>query len=141
MPFFKDNKEMYLVYQIFFDKAASHPDVGSALADSNLIVSFKVKDPEGEITINCKEEPTEEGKSFSYIFGENDLTPDFTISSPADFCHKFWLGKVDIVSALFSGEVKADGDFSKAMKLLPILKNVNELYNQVLKDIGRDDLT
>lgn len=140
MPFFKESKEMYSIFQTLFDRVASHPKVGPALADSGLIVSFKVREPEGELTINCREKPAGEGKYISFILGGSDLNPDFTILSSSDFCHKFWLGKVDIVTSLFSGEAKADGDFSKAMKLLPVIKSINELYSQTLRDLGREDL-
>lgn len=140
MPFFKESKEMYSIYQALFDRLASHPEVGPALASSNIIIRFKVQEPEGLVTINCREKPAEKGKYISYTLGESTLEPDLTILSTSDFCHKFWLGKVDIVSALLSGKAKATGNFSKAMKLMPVLKAVFNLYLQTLKDIGREDL-
>lgn len=140
MPYFKESKEMYTIYEGLFDCLASHPEVGPTLANSGIVVRFKVHDPEGIITVNCRDKPEEEGKYFSYSMGESTLEPDFTISSSSDFCHKFWLGKVDIVSSLLSGKAKADGNLSQAVKLLPALKNVFNLYLQALKDIGREDL-
>ncbi|MFQ6068960.1 MAG: SCP2 sterol-binding domain-containing protein [Candidatus Aminicenantales bacterium] len=140
MSYFKEREEMYSIYEALFDRVSTHPEVGPALADSGLIVSFKLNNPEGEFTVNCREKPEEKGKYISAVFGACGLKPDFAISASADFCHKFWLGKVDIVTSLFSGEARAEGDFSKAMKLLPVLKSVNKLYIQMLEELGRKDL-
>ena len=72
--------------------------------------------------------------------GESTLKVDLTFTCSADFSHEFWQGKVNIVSALLSGKVKAEGNMPQAVKLLPALKPVYNLYPQILKEIGREDL-
>lgn len=140
MPYFKDSKEMYKVYQALFDCLASHPEVGPSLLNSKLIVRFVVHDPEGIITVNCRERPEEEGRYISYVMGESPLKPDLTFTCSSDFSHKFWHGKVNIVSSLLSGEAKAEGNIPQAMKLLPAIKPVYDLYPEILKEMGREDL-
>jgi len=137
MPYFKDSEEMYKIHQTLFDRLATHPEVGPALAASELVVRFVVHDPEGIITVSCREE---KGKYISYVMGESPLKPDLTFTCSSDFSHSFWQGKVNIVSALLKQEAKAEGKISQAMKLLPALKPVYELYPQILKEIGREDL-
>jgi len=140
MPYFKESQEMYKIHQILFDRLAVHPEIGPNLAKSNLVVRFQVNDPEGIITVNCRDKPEEKGKYISYIMGESTLKADLTFTCSSDFSHEFWQGKVNIVSALLSGKVKAEGNIPQAVKLLPALKPVYNLYPQILKEIGREDL-
>jgi len=140
MPYFKNSEEMYKIYQALFHRLATHPEVGPALAESNLIICFKVHDPQGIITINCHDKPTEQGKHISYVIGESSLKPDLTFTCSSDFSHEFWQGKANVVPAILSGKAKAEGNIAQAMKLLPALKSVSNIYHQILKEIGRDDL-
>jgi len=140
MPFFKDSQEMYKIHQALFDRLAAHPEIGPNLASSNLIVRFIVQDPDGIITVSCRQKPEEKEKYISYEMGESPLKPDLTFTCTSDFSHKFWQGKVNIVAALLSQEVKVEGNVPQAMKLLPVLKPVYDLYPQILKEVGREDL-
>jgi hypothetical protein len=140
MAYFKDSEEMYEIHQALFDRLATHAEIGPALAASNLIVRFRVHDPDGIITVKCLEKSEEKGKHISYVMGESPLQPDLTFTCSSDFYHRFWHGKVNIVSALLSQEAKAEGKISQAMKLLPALQPVYDLYPQILKEIGREDL-
>lgn len=140
MKYFKDSEEMYRIHKALFDYIASDPEIGPELAKSKLIVRFEVSDPEGVITVNCRDKPPEEGKYFSYICGESDLNPDITFINSSDFSHEFWQGKVNVMAALLAGKTKAIGSIPKALKLLPIIKPVFKLYPKILRQIGREDL-
>ena len=140
MPYFKNTEEMYEIYQAFFERLASDPDIGKALTSSKLVVQFKVHYPAGLITIDCRGNLQDDGKFISCILGETNLVPDLTFTCSSDFSHEFWHGKVNIVSALLSGKAKAEGNLTQSMKLLPLLKPVYELYPQILKELGREDL-
>lgn len=140
MKYFKDSEEMYKIHSALFDHVVSHPEIGPELAKSNLIVRFEVSDPDGVITVNCKEKPSEKGKYFSYICGESDLEPDITFINSSDFSHEFWHGKVNVMAALLAGKTKAKGNIPAALKLLPIIKPAFKLYPKILSQIGREDL-
>jgi hypothetical protein len=140
MPFFKDSDEMYQVHRALFDYMSSHPEIGARLAKSKLIIRFEVSDPEGVITVNCRDTPLEEGKFVSYTCGNSDLTPDITFKNSSDFSHEFWHGKVNVMSALLSGRTKARGSIPKALKILPIIKPVFKKYPEILRQINREDL-
>ena len=139
MPYFKDEKDMLDVQRAFFNKVASDPEVGPQLRASKLIIRFISRDPEGTVTIDCRG-AAEEGKYFGVAFGESPLSPDITLTTSADLGHEFWLGKANMVNALFSGKAKASGDVSLAMKFLPSLKRIAAIYKQVLTALGRQDL-
>jgi hypothetical protein len=139
MSYFKNQEEMYAVQRVFFDRVARDPEIGPQLQKSKLIIRFKVHDPDGVVTINCRD-ASEEGKYFAAVFGESDLRSDITLASSADISHEFWQGKVNIVTALLSGKTRAEGDISQAVKFMPVLKPIFEIYPRVLKDLGRGDL-
>jgi putative sterol carrier protein len=101
---------------------------------------FLEKGRKGKISINCNNPSAGREKYFSYVMGESTLKPDLAFSNSADFVHQFWQGKVNVVSALLYGEVKRDGNISQAVKLLPAIKPIFDLYPQILKEIGRSDL-
>jgi len=139
MPYFKDQKEMLDIQRVFFDRVASDPEIGPKLRASNLIIRFVSSDPAGVVTIDCRG-AAGEGKHFATTFGESDLKPDIILTTSADLGHEFWLGRANIVNSLFSGKAKATGDVTLAMKILPVLKPIADIYKQVLKSLGRQDL-
>jgi hypothetical protein len=139
MPYFKDQEEMYAVQRAFFDRVARDPEIGPQVQKSKLVIRFKVHDPDGIVTINCRDIP-EAGKYFDTVFGPSDLQPDLTLLSSADINHELWQGKVNLVTALLGGKARAEGDISQAVKFMPALNPIFDIYPQVLKDLGRADL-
>ncbi len=139
MAYFRNQDEMYAVQRAFFDRIARDPMIGPTLQKSNLVLRFELHDPDGLITIDCRA-PEAEGRFFSTVFGKSDLQPDLTLLSSADISHEFWLGRVNIVTALVSGKARAQGDISQAMKIMPVLRPMVDVYVQVLRESGRPDL-
>jgi SCP-2 sterol transfer family len=139
MPYFKDQQEMLDIQRAFFDKVASDQEVGPILRASKLVIRFVSTDPAGSVNIDCRG-AAGEGRYVATAFGESDLKPDITLTTSADLAHEFWLGKANIINALFSGKAKATGDVTAAMKILPALKPISDIYKQVLKSLGRQDL-
>jgi hypothetical protein len=139
MPYFKDQKELQDIQRAFFEKVGSDPEVGPRFKDSGLIIRLQVHDPAGSVTIDCRA-AAGEGRYFGTILGENDLPPDITLTTSADVSHELWLGRVDVVNALFTGKVKAAGDVGQAMKLVPAFKPIGAIYKDVLISLGRQDL-
>ncbi len=62
------------------------------------------------------------------------------MSMTADVAHKFWHGKVNLVTALTRRQVTAKGNVPKTLKLLPILKPAFKLYPNYLKERGLEHL-
>jgi hypothetical protein len=139
MPYFKDQKEMEDIQSAFFEKVASDPEVGPKLRAAGLVIRFQVHDPIGTVTIDCRGE-TGEGRYLTAAFGESEIRPDITLTSSADLSHELWLGKINVINALFTGKVKASGDVSQAMKIVPALTPIAGIYKEVLTSLGRQDL-
>jgi hypothetical protein len=139
MPYFKDQAEMQEIQRAFFESVASDPEVGPQLREAGLVIRFEVHDPAGSVTLDCRG-TAGEGRYLGFAFGDNDLQSDITLTSSADLSHEFWQGRVNIVSALFSGKVKAAGNVSQAMKFVPVLKPIADIYKNVLTSLGRQDL-
>ncbi len=127
---FKDSEMLYAVLIDFFERLKAHPDIGPALKKTNLCVQFIYKNPSGVITVDAT------GKDLIIHKGEFDGKPQVTMSMNADFAHKFWLGRANLVSALTRRQVVAKGNVPKTLKLLPILNPAYDLYPVFLKEKG-----
>ena len=62
------------------------------------------------------------------------------MSMNADFAHKFWHGKANLVTALTRRQVQAKGNVPKTLKLLPILNPAYDLYPKFLREKGLEHL-
>ncbi len=127
---FKDAKMLYAVLTEFYELLKNTPEIGPKLAQSNLCVQFRYKNPSAVITIDAT------GTDLRIIQGDFEGHPEVVLSMNADFAHAFWHGKANLVSALTRRQVKAKGNVPKTIKLLPILKPSYDLYPKFLADKG-----
>ncbi|MEE4358360.1 MAG: iron-containing alcohol dehydrogenase [Desulfococcaceae bacterium] len=131
---FADSEMLYDILLDFYEMLSKNPDIGPALQKTGLCIQFRYAKPDAVITIDTRGEEPE------IIRGEFDGEPEVTMSMNADFAHKFWHGKANLVSALTRRQVTAKGNVPKTLKLLPILKPAYKLYPQYLKDRGHGEL-
>jgi alcohol dehydrogenase len=131
---FSSNKMLYEVLGDFYEILKKDPKIGPSIQNTDLSIQFQYKNPDAAITIDAT------GKTIKIIQGEFKGKPQVTMSMAADFAHKFWHGKVNLVTALTRRQVTAKGNVPKTLKLLPILKPAFELYPQYLKDKGLEHL-
>jgi 2-oxoisovalerate dehydrogenase E1 component len=134
MPVFRDTDHLYQVLGALFDKVAAEPAVADRLLKGNLVVRFRYKDPEGVATIDLREAP------ITYTFGESDLKADVEMIQSGDTSHQFWLGKLNVARAIATRKVVSRGSVPKALALLPAVKPAFEIYPQVLRELGYDEL-
>ena len=127
---FKDSEMLYEVLIEFYEQLKVHPKIGPALKKTNLCVQFVYKNPSGIITIDAR------GDELIIHKGEFDGKSEVTMTMNADFAHKFWLGKANLVTALTRRQVVAKGNVPKTLKLLPILNPAYALYPEFLKEKG-----
>ncbi len=131
---FKDAEMLYDVLTEFYDLLKNDPEIGPALSRTNLCIQFVYKDPDAVITIDAR------GDELLVHKGEFEGKPEVTMNMNADFAHKFWHGKANLVSALTRRQVVAKGNVPKTIKLLPVLKPAYALYPQFLRDKGLGNL-
>jgi hypothetical protein len=140
MPVFHDSDHLYACLGEIMDRAKVDPVVGLKIAKSNIILQFRYSEPDAMTTINAKTKPTQEGAYVDVIHGDCDLDADVTMSMNADVAHKFWLGKVNLVSALAKGDIEAKGPIPKILKLLPAIKPLYREYPEILREKGYEDM-
>lgn len=140
MPIFRDSDQFYACVGELMERAKVDPDVGKKIAKSKIVLQFRYTEPTAMTTVNAKTEPTQEGAYVDVIQGECDLKPDVTMSMKADVAHKFWLGKVNLVSALAKGDIETKGPIPKILKLLPAIKPLYSEYPEILRENGLEDL-
>ncbi|MBF0232505.1 MAG: iron-containing alcohol dehydrogenase [Desulfamplus sp.] len=131
---FKDSDQLYDVLVGFYELLKSDPELGPALSKTGLCVQFVYKNPSATITIDAT------GEDLKIIAGDFAGKPEVTMTMDADFAHKFWHGKANLVSALTRRLVVAKGNVPKTLKLLPVLKPAYRLYPQYLKEKGLVDI-
>jgi|GEM_PF-188043 len=131
---FKDSGQLYDVLVGFYELLKGDAELGPALLKTGLCVQFIYKNPSATITIDAT------GEELKIIAGDFAGKPEVTMTMDADFAHRFWHGKANLVSALTRRLVVAKGNVPKTLKLLPVLKPAYRLYPQYLKEKGLMDL-
>lgn len=134
MSYFQDSGDLYDVLGGMFRQAREHPELAPKIAASRILIQFQYQDPEGTITVNAKQ-PQE--APFDVICGPTDVKPDVVMSMKADVAHEFWLGKVNLLTALARRQIVAQGPVAAAIKLIPVLGPAFALYRQYLQEKGR----
>ncbi len=127
---FKDSEMCYDVLAGFYEQLKDDPEIGPALADTDLCIQFIYKNPAATITIDAT------GDEIIIHRGTFAGTPEVTMTMNADFAHKFWHGKANLITALTRRQVVARGNVPKTIKLLPILKPAYAKYPDFLKAKG-----
>ncbi len=127
---FESADVLYDILIEFYELLKETPEIGPKLAQSGLCVQFRYNNPSAIITIDAT------GDEIQILKGDFDGRPEVTLSMNADFAHKFWHGKANLVSALTRRQVAAKGNVPKAIKLLPILKPSYALYPKFLVKKG-----
>ena len=118
----------------FYELLKEDPGIGPALAATGLCVQFVYRRPDGVITIDAG------GDTLDIVSGEFKGQPEVTMTMDADFAHRFWHGKANLVSALTRRQVIAKGNVPRTIKLLPVLAPAYRLYPRYLRENGWGDL-
>ncbi len=132
-------EQFYQIYGTFFDTLNKNNELGPTIADVNVIARFECPDLPSQITIDFKNARKQQNEYFKYIFGESELEPDVTIIMNSDMFHKFWHGKVNIMTAVTTRKIKVKGNLRAAMNLLPKLKPVYQIFPEVLRELGYEE--
>lgn len=138
MALFKSEQDVYDVLGTFFRNASRNETMGPSIQKSGLIIQFEYSDPASILTIDTTEH--EDGTYFNVIEGKTDKKPDVHMTMKADIANLFWLGKLNLLSALSRRQMIAKGPIPKILKLLPAIQPAYKLYLEYLQEIGRTEL-
>ena len=134
MPYFRDTEHLYEVMRAFFERVQQEEEIVERLVEADLIIRFNYRDPEGTITIDLTKKP------IAVHFGPSDIAADVEMTSSADTSHLFWLGRLNVPRAIATRKIVARGSVPKALKLLPAIKPAFDIYPQVLRELGYEEL-
>ncbi len=123
MAIFENKEIMQTVLGGLFEKMVNHPEFGPKFAASDIIIRFKISNPNGDLWITPGD-----GVKGEVIWDADDLKATVEMTLDADTCHKFWLKQISMPIALAKGLIKAKGPMPKILKLLPLLKPAYEAY-------------
>lgn len=134
MSTFRDADQFYKIMDAVFCRVQQTPEVAQALRAGDLVVRFRYHDPQAEITVDLTRDP------ITWTFGPSDQPADVEMSQSGDTSHLFWLGRLNVPRAIATRQVVARGSVPKALALLPAVRPVFGLYEQVLRELGYGEL-
>ncbi len=136
MPYFSDINLFYELLTELFQKLFADPQIAAKARESQLTVQFTYCNPEGSFWIDCKPDPM-----VTYA-GEPPapLVADATMDMELDTAHAFWCGKLNLLGALSSGLIDAQGSVPRMLKMLPVIRPAYAIYNGLLEERGLTDL-
>lgn len=141
MGVFKDQAELREYLGRLYDRAKGDARIAPKIRDSSLVIRFRYEDPHDVVTINAAAPPTQAEAYFDVIWGDEvDLKPNIEMSMKADIAHQFWHGKINLMTALTRRQIIAKGPIPKILKLLPAVEPMYEMYSQLLREAGREDI-
>ena len=136
MPYFDDINVFYDLLVGVFEELMQDPNLRQKALDSNLLVKFVYRNPEGEYWIDCRGDEVK-----AYPGGPpEEMVPDATMTMDLDTAHVFWCGQLNLLGALSSGEIEAEGSMPRLLKMLPIIKPAYVVYTDLLRERGMGDL-
>ena len=135
MAYFEDAEEVYATIGRLWVELVADEELAPKLRQAGTIVRYECSDPDAAITIRLQEDQPAE-----VDFGDSEMEPEVTMTMDADTAHRFWLGDVNVTVALARGQIKAQGQVAKILKLVALTKPLFPRYKALLEAQGREDL-
>jgi len=126
MQAFASTNELYVIMRNLWNQIKANKKMSDQLLRSRLIVRFKYRDPDGQLTIDGSN-----GKELEFYFGDCNLTPDVEMSMKSDVANQFWLGGLNVPAAMLAGRIASRGPVHRALALLPVVKPAFSIYRAV----------
>jgi hypothetical protein len=140
MSVFRDSQQFYDTVGELLQRAARDPNVGPTVARAEAVIQLRYCDPEAQITINACGVPTQFGAYVDVFLGSCNLEPEVVLSMTGDLAHEFWLGRVNLASALARRQIQATGPVIKVLRLVPAVEPLYQQYPALLKSKGLEEL-
>ncbi len=134
MASFTGADEVYTYIGGIFDMAMADEELGPRFAASGVILRLSYTNPDSVIVVDMPNRTVYRGDDSA------DLKPTVQMFMAADVGHEFWLGNVNISTALAKGDMRAKGPIPKILKLVPLTRALYPRYRAQLEAAGRTDL-
>lgn len=124
--------QMYAYYSKLFNALIEMPPVAQALAKSGIIVQFAYSnenwDKEALFTIDCS------GGGIKLYTAGDGPAPQVAMRMSSDTAHRFWLQKLDLMTAINKQDIVLQGNLNEVMGLLPSILPGFAIYAQLEKE-------
>jgi 3-methyladenine DNA glycosylase Mpg len=131
MAVYTDAEQLYTYVRALFAKIAEeNPGAADAVLASRLVIRLHCTGPDAEITLNGRKRPLET------TFGPTRLRPTLDIKLAPNTLHAIMLGELELKKALADGLLEVRGPVWKAKALGDLFQQAQELYRQVLQELG-----
>ena len=122
MPAFESAEKLYHCLGGFFELMRNHSQTQGLLQTTKLTIRFVFTNPEASITLVS-------GEGIPSVHcGDCGEAPDVQLSMSGDVAHRFWMGEVNVMGAILTRQIVADGPLDKIMELKPLIKAAMEIY-------------
>ena len=128
MPVFESAEKLYHCLGGFFELMSNHSHTRKLLQTTELTVTFVFTNPEASITLVARD-----GEQSAHC-GDCHEPPDVQLSMTGDVAHRFWMGEVNVMSAILTRQIVAEGPLDKIMELKPLIKAAMEIYPRHVKE-------
>jgi len=125
---FPNSEALHGVMQDLWNAIKGDKGMSEKLLSSKLAVRFHYREPEGTVTIDCRD-----GKEMKIHVAHCDIKPDVEMEMKSEVAHEFWLGKVSVPMAILTGKIVAKGPVQKALALLPAVSPAFKIYPDIYK--------
>lgn len=122
MAIFQSAQQLYAVLQDVFVAVAANPEHIAAFTHSNLVIRMKTENPAAEVLLDGRQPPLE------VFYGERPGKANIEITLPADLLHAIWSDQASASEAFFSGKIKTKGNLLKAMQLVDLFRQCEQVY-------------
>ena len=122
MPVFESANNLYNCFSGLFELMRRHPQTQGFLETVDLTVRFVYTDPEATITLVAAD-----GQQSIYC-GECDKFPDVQLVMTGDVAHRFWMGNLNVMSAISTRQIVPIGSLANILTLKTLHKAAIELY-------------
>ncbi len=140
MTVFSDSQQFYDTVGELLQRAARDPAIGPTVARADTIIQLRYTDPDAQITIGARGVPTQFGAYVDVFLGSCALEPEIVMSMTGDLAHEFWLGRINLASALARRQIQATGPVIKVLRLVPAVEPLYQQYPAILKAKGLNHL-
>ena len=120
------------IHRNLIAKLLESPEAIEKLSGNPMQVGIILSDPDVSLILTLDGANTTLTQS-----GESDPDIDPTIQMSWETAHKFWLGNMEIMSAVFTGKVRLQGkNMDPLFRMKGVVDVARKVYSEIINDIG-----
>ena len=135
--FWKDAEEVSTAILGMFDKMFEDESIKSKIAGLDSVVAYTYHDPDITIWMDARGDGVECGAGSA---GDLPCKPAVQFSLSADDAHRVWSNKLNVMVSIAKKKIKLEGNATKVLKLVPLVRQFAIKYNEKLTEMGKESI-